>query len=189
MKVQEVTKMPMTEGSIAYDLTVRKEKQQEETGAGARKSTRHVVSAKTVKLNKLSRQKQVTAPLPVVKAFHSLDAHQWKLVILSGAAFFALMSFFLISISYQVKENELAAAIAEREQRLESLQNDYDGLMVKYDNKMSDAAIEEYARTKLGMQKRERFQMEWIEVGKEDDFENDDAEKNGLIDQFKSYFD
>ncbi len=181
--------MPMTEGSIAYDLTVRKEKKQEETGAGARKSTRHVVSAKTVKLNKLNRQKQRATPLPVVKAFYSLDAHQWKLVILSGVAFLALMSFFLISISYQVRENELAAAIAEREQRLESLKNDYDGLLVTYDNKMSPASIEEYARTKLGMQKREKFQMEWIEVGEEDDFENDNAEKTGLIDRFKSYFD
>ena len=181
--------MPMTEGSIAYDLTVRKEKQQKENAAGARKSTRHVVSAKTVKLNKLSRKKQVTAPLPVVNAFRYLDAHQWKIVILSGAAFLALMSFFLISISYQVRENELSNAIAERQQRLASLQDDYGNLVIKYENKMSPASIEEYARTKLGMQKRERFQMEWIEVGEEDDFQNDDAEKNGLVDQFMSYFD
>ncbi|MBQ1355901.1 MAG: hypothetical protein IIY72_05430, partial [Solobacterium sp.] len=77
----------------------------------------------------------------------------------------------------QVRENELASAIAERQQRLASLQDDYGNLMIKYDNTMSDAAIEEYARTKLGMQKREKFQMEWIEVGEEDDFENDNAEK------------
>ncbi len=182
--------MPMTEGSIAYDLTVRKEKrQQQENAAGARKTNRHVVSAKTVKLNKIGKKKQVTAPLPVAKAFRYLDANQWRMVITFGAAFLALMGFFLIAISYQVRENELTNTIAEREKQLAALRDDYQGLKVTYDNKMAPAAIEEYARTKLGMQKRERFQMEWIEVGREDDFENDDAKKTGLIDQFMSYFD
>lgn len=107
----------------------------------------------------------------------------------AGLAFSALALFFTISINYQVKENELTTAIEKSEAELTSLQNDYDGLMVKYDTKMSDSAIEEYAKNTLGMQKRENFQLEWIAVGEQDDFDNENTKKEGLVDWLASYFD
>ena len=83
-----------------------------------------------------------------------------------------------------------SSQIEESKKNLATLQNDYDGLMVQYDTKMSDSAIEEYAREKLGMQKRENFQLEWISVGEQEEFKTqDDTKKGGLIDLIASYFD
>ena len=61
-------------------------------------------------------------------------------------------------------------------------------MMVEYDKRMNDTAIEEYAKKELGMQKRENFQLRWIEVGEQTDFENDDTQKKGFVEWLASYF-
>lgn len=179
--------MPSSQGSAAYDtLYYKRSYQEEEQQSGAAKAP--VVthqSSKTLRLRRVNK----TASLPMSnKAFHSFNADQIKLIVVSGVSLVALAAFFVASIGYQARKNELATTIASREADLKKLEDDYQGLMVDYDTKMSDSAIQEYAEEKLGMQKRENFQLEWISVGEENDFENDDTQKHGFLEWIKSYF-
>lgn len=66
---------------------------------------------------------------------------------------------------------DLLIEINETEAELMSLEHEYEALMVEFDTKMSNAAVEEYASGVLGMQKRENSQTEWIDLGTGDVFE------------------
>ena len=105
-----------------------------------------------------------------------------------GLALGLAATFCILSIGYQSKKNELASRIAQKQAELQMLQNDYQGMMVEYDQRLNDTAIEEYAKKELGMQKRENFQLRWIEVGEQTEFENDDTQKKGFMEWLASYF-
>lgn len=175
--------MSASRGNVAYDLSLYEKKAPEKKGE--RQPVKHVKSSKAIKLKRIKH----TSSLKMPKSFNSFNAKELKLMATAGLAFSVLALFFTISINYQVKENELTTAIEKSEAELTTLQNDYDGLMVKYDTRMSDAAIEEYAKNTLGMQKRENFQLEWITVGEQGDFDNENTKKGGLVDWLASYFD
>lgn len=185
--------MPMSEGSNAYKVSnnaIDEKKRWEEREAGDRHPARRVRSTKTIRLNKLHRpDNPVGSARSMAGAFRSLNAGQLKMVFTAALSFGVLVGFFLVNISYQAKENELSATIAERQQELEVLQHDYEGLKVKYDKRMNPSSIEEYAKEKLGMQKRENFQLEWINVGSEDDFVTEESQKSSWFDRLASYFD
>lgn len=66
---------------------------------------------------------------------------------------------------------DLLVEINKTEETLMSLEHEYEALMLEFDTKMSNAAVEEYASTVLGMQKRENSQTEWIDLGTGDVFE------------------
>lgn len=187
--------MPLSEGNAAYDLLFYKKGNQGKShadkadganGAAGGTPTATHRSSKTLRLRRVNH----TSSLPMSnKAFHSLNTSQIKLMVTAGCALAMLGTFFVVNINYEAKKNELSTLIAEREAQLQTLKNDYDGLMVEYDTQMSDAAIQEYAEKELGMQKRENFQLEWISVGEQNDFENEDSQNNGFIDWLASYFD
>lgn len=67
-------------------------------------------------------------------------------------------------ISSRVDYHELTMEIDSANQTLTELEQDYEALRVKFDTKMSDAAVEEYAVSNLGMQKRENSQTEYISL-------------------------
>lgn len=180
--------MPLSQGNAAYDMLVYTRGTQGENdndkAHGAPTATHK--SSKTLRLRRVNK----TSSLPMSnKAFRSLNSSQVKLMAAAGAALVLLGAFFVANINYEVKKNELSTLIAQREAELQTLKNDYDGLMVQYDTKMSDSAIQEYAEKELGMQKRENFQLEWISVGEQNDFENESNQNNGFIDWLASYFD
>lgn len=188
--------MPLSEGNAAYDMLVYKrgtQKKKTQNGAGRTPTATHR-SSQTYRLRRVSHTSSLpmseptSTPTPK-KTFRSLNPGQWKLVITAGMALTVLGAFLVVNINYEAKKNELSTLIAEREAKLQTLKNDYDGLMVEYDTEMSDSAIQEYAESELGMQKRENFQLEWIEVGEQNDFENEGTQNNGFIDWLASYFD
>lgn len=178
--------MPMTNGNAAYDLSLY-EKKVSEKKPKQKAEYKNVKSSKTIKLKRIKH----TSSLVMPTAFRSLaNLLGMRRMMGTLAVILAFSCFFVFSVGYQAKENELTAKIQASQAELKTLKNDYDGLMVAYDTKMSDSAIEEYAREKLGMQKRENFQLEWISVGEQEEFKNQDkAKKGGLIDVIASYFD
>jgi cell division protein FtsL len=163
--------MSASEGNVAYDLSFYEKKVSEKRTE--QQPVRHVNSSKAMRLKRVKH----TSSLKMPKAFNSFNAKELKIIVSACLAFGVLAVFFSVSIYYQSRENELTTAIEQSESELVTLQNDYDGLMVQYDTRMSDAAIEEYAENTLGMQKRENFQLEWITVGDEDDFDNENTKK------------
>lgn len=176
----------MPQGNAAYDLLYYKRKQQEKTAAdsGDIPVAAHR-SSKTIRLRRINK----TASLPKTgKGLRSFSAPELKLLAASGMSVLLLFTFVALNLNYDARANELANTIAEREQELKTLQNDYEGLKVKYDTRMSDTAIQEYAEKELGMQKRENFQIHWIDVGEKNEFENDELQKKGLIERIASYF-
>lgn len=175
--------MPASEGNVAYDLSLYEKKAPDKKAE--QQPRKHIKSSKAIKLKRIKH----TSSLKMPSTFNAISPKAWKMLTTAGLACLALTFFFVVSISYQVQENELTAAIEKSESELTTLKNDYDGLMVKYDTKMSNAAIEEYAKNTLGMQKRENFQLEWITVGEQDDFDNENTKKGGFIDWLASYFD
>lgn len=67
-------------------------------------------------------------------------------------------------ISSRVDYHELTMEIDDANKTFTELEQDYEALRVKFDTKMSDAAVEEYAVNELGMQKRENSQTEYISL-------------------------
>lgn len=171
--------MPMSNGNVAYDLSLYEKKSPERKPQ--ENTQKHVKSSKAIRLKRIKH----TSSLKMPRAFRALDL---KRVAAVGLALSAVALFFTVSVSYQVRENELTSSIEKSEAELTTLKNDYDGLMVRYDTKMSDSAIEEYAKNELGMQKRENFQLEWITVGEQDEFADTNTKNSGLIDVIASYF-
>lgn len=179
--------MPMSNGNAAYDLSLYEKKVSEKKPRETVTDYRRVKSSKAIRLKRIKH----TSSLKMPTAFRSLTQSLGvRRMATAGIAFLTLALFFTASVGYQVRENELTAKIEQTEKDLTALKNDYDGLMVQYDTKMSDSAIEEYAREKLGMQKRENFQLEWISVGEQEEFKTqNNTKKGGLIDVIASYFD
>lgn len=185
--------MPMSQGNNAYQVSnnaIDEKKRWEEREAGDRHPAKRVRSTKTIRLNKLHRaDNPVNSAWSMAGAFRSLNAGQLKMVFTAAVSFAVVVGCLLVNISYQARENELAAIIAEKQHELQALQNDYQGLEIEYEQRMNSASIEAYAKEKLGMQKRENFQLEWINVGSEDDFVTEEAQKSGWFDRLASYFD
>lgn len=186
--------MPVTEGNAAYDMMlVYRRGTQKKNGDGENQAP--TATHRSSQMYRLRRVNHTSSlPMsepkePTKKTVRSLNPAQWKLVIAGGAALTVFGAFLLMSVNCEAQKNELSTQIAEKEASLQTLKNDYDGLMVEYDTAMSDAAIQEYAETELGMQKRENFQLEWIEVGEQNDFENEGTQNNAFIDWLASYFD
>ena len=71
----------------------------------------------------------------------------------------------------QVQHLELTREIEEANAELINLEQEYEALKIKFDTKMSDSAVEEYAVSVLGMQKRENSQTDYISLGVDNVFE------------------
>lgn len=184
--------MSATNGNAAYDLSLYERKEPEKKAERKIQETeyKHIKSSKSMRVKKLKRIDR-TSSLKMPTAFRSLaQSVGLRRIVIASVSVVSLLAFFVASVGYQVRENELTAQIEATQTELSKLRNDYDGLMVEYDTKMSDSAIEEYAKEKLGMQKRENFQLEWISVGEQEEFKSqEETKKGGLIDVIASYFD
>lgn len=177
----------MPQGNAAYDLFYyRKREQREQTTAdGGETPVAAHRSSKTVRLRRINK----TASLPKTgRGLRSFSVPELKLLAAAGLSVGLLFTFMALNLNYDARANELANTIAKREQELKTLQNDYEGLKVKYDTRMNDTAIQEYAEKELGMQKRENFQIHWIDVGENNEFENDGLQKQSLIERIAAYF-
>lgn len=81
-------------------------------------------------------------------------------------------------VGSRVDYHELTMEIENANKQLTELEQDYEALRVKFDTKMSDAAVEEYAVTMLGMQKRESSQTEYISLNVGNVFELADQQSD-----------
>ena len=81
-------------------------------------------------------------------------------------------------VGSRVDYHELTMEIEDASKRLTELEQDYEALRVKFDTKMSDAAVEEYAVNELGMQKRENSQTEYISLNVGNVFELSDQQSD-----------
>ena len=120
-----------------------------------------------------SKSKQKLAP-PIVKPYEKKAVIRW--VALGALLSLAVM---LLVVS-NMENHELTAQIEIANAQLQLKQQDYEAMCVEFDTKMSDAAVEEYAETVLGMQKRENSQTEWISLGSGDVFETTQPAKDSL---------
>ncbi len=85
---------------------------------------------------------------------------------------------FTMLIGSRVDYHELTMEIEAASKELTELEQDYEALRVKFDTKMSDAAVEEYAVNELGMQKRESSQTEYISLNVSNVFEFADQQSD-----------
>lgn len=81
-------------------------------------------------------------------------------------------------VGTRVDYHELTVDIENANQKLTGLEQDYEALRLEFDNKMSDTAVEEYAVSVLGMQKRENSQTEYISLNVDNVFEIADEQSN-----------
>lgn len=173
--------MSISNGNAAYDLSIYDRSVQSEN-----KTKKHVKSSKAMKLTRVEKTSSLKMPSAIRTVVGSLGMQRLAAI---GFAFMGLVTFFSLSVTYRARENELTNNIEKAQKNLTTLCNDYEGLMVQYDTRMSNSAIEEYASEKLGMHKRENYQLEWITIDGEQDFENGELDKSGFIDIIASYFD
>ncbi len=93
----------------------------------------------------------------------------------SLARFVAMGIIFAVAVgvllSCQMEQHELMQEISAASAQLEELEQEYLDMSVAFETKMSNSAIEEYAVSELGMQKRENSQTEWVSIGGGDVFE------------------
>ena len=133
---------------------------------------KHIRPNMTVKLNKTKERKPSLAQGTLTKNFRSLDPVQVRMVIIGVSTCLVVAFFLFCNLFFMIKGNELDNTIAEQEAKLAGLENDYNNLVLGKDKFMSDAALEEYAKHRLGMQRRDSHQVTWFEVPWEDDFED-----------------
>lgn len=69
---------------------------------------------------------------------------------------------FGITLSTRAQINEMEAQISTANKQLKEAQNQYDIMQVELETKTSWANVEEYATKKLGMQKAENYQVNYI---------------------------
>lgn len=83
-----------------------------------------------------------------------------------------------VLVSSRVDYHELTMEIEAASRELTDLEQEYEALRLEFDNKMSDTAVEEYAVSQLGMQKRENSQTEYISLDVSNVFEIDGKQSN-----------
>lgn len=172
------------DGSAAYDLSLFEGRpvtyQKTRTpvkaagtkGQAAKSNTRRAASKTRTAADKSSEDKRILA--------------RWIAVGMIFTCALAML------ISSRMEYHELTQEINSANRQLELLQQDYEGLRVTFETKMSNSAIEEYAADVLGMQKRESSQTEWISLGGGDVFEytgGDESRFSDILDQVLSYMD
>lgn len=174
-----------SEGSAAYDLSLFEGRpvtyQKTRTPAkpastkgkaAAKSNTRRAVSKSSTASTKSAEDRKILA--------------RW---IAIGMIFTCALG---MLISSRMEYHELTQEVNSANRQLELLQQDYEGLRVTFETKMSNSAIEEYATDVLGMQKRESSQTEWISLGGGDVFEytgGTDSRFSDILDQVLSYMD
>lgn len=134
---------------------------------------RHITPNKEMRLNKVDRSRHTASSKPIGVSFTSISLRTWRKIV-AGGLFVAIIAVFLMAaMNCQLRKNETVQQINECRKELQNLVNDYNGIKVKYDSRMNDTAIEVYARTHLGMQHRENYQVTWIEIDGDDEFDID----------------
>ncbi len=101
-----------------------------------------------------------------------------------AAVLFAAVLFILllgIMVANGQKVNDLTHDIKDKTAELTVLEQDYEVMKIAFESKMSDAAIEQYAINKLGMQHRENYQTEWLSINNNDVFEDCDDGRDGIF--------
>jgi len=92
-----------------------------------------------------------------------------------------------VLLNCQMQHYELLQEISTANATLSELQQDYVDLSVTYESKMSNSAIEEYATTVLGMQKRDDDHTEYVTLGGGDVFES--TTNDGIFEWLEDKFD
>jgi Cell division protein FtsL. len=162
-------------GSNAYKMrggsSAPKKKSADRSGVrhGQKK---HIKPNMTVRLNKTASPARVKSPERLAEPFRSLDQRQLRLLFGSGLFFAAFLLFFVVTVNFQIRENELAHLIEEQNKTLAELESEHNSLLLDYDSLMSDSAIEAYAMQKLGMQHRDNYQIKWFTLVEEEDAAN-----------------
>lgn len=101
-----------------------------------------------------------------------VDSVGKKKVVRASALIGAFMIVLGMLVVNSQRLNDITTEITEKNEKLVSLEQEYEAMKVKFDSKMSDASIEEYATKVLGMQRRENNQTEWLNLDDNDLFED-----------------
>lgn len=81
-----------------------------------------------------------------------------------------LVSAVVLLIGAKTARTEVTHLLDAQQQKMDTLTEEHGAMMVEFERRMSDVAIEEYVIS-LGMQKRESLQTDWVEVPGGDVFE------------------
>ena len=101
-----------------------------------------------------------------------VDKYGKKNVILVSSFVAMFVVTLLLLVVNSQKVNDLTDDIKKKNETLTGLEQEYEAMKVSFDSKMSDAVIEEYAISVLGMQHRENNQTEWLNLNNNDIFES-----------------
>lgn len=88
-----------------------------------------------------------------------------------------------ITLTSRAQLNEMNSLINEKQQELDSLQEEYKSLKADLDAKISPNAVMDYAENELGMQKIEPHQIQYITVEDGDKVEVNDTEDENVLQQ------
>ncbi len=147
--------MAMNAGNSAYDFSVYEADVKREAEEEKRKQRK--------RLKRLDN----TSSLHMAGQVRSLDSRKIRVAAIAVAT---VVLYFMAYVGVQMWRNETANDTSSAKSKYTVLLNDYDGLMARYDSLMNDEAIKEYAEDVLGMQTVEDYQVEWVTVGDEDEF-------------------
>jgi len=160
-------------GSNAYKMrstgTAPKKKTSGKKPKSAPDKRKHIRPNMTIRLNKRSETVRVKSPEGLSNAFRSFDRAQMRILFVSGFAFVVLLLFFALIINCGIKSNELTHTMQKKQEELQQLEIENQSLITMRKQIMTDSYIKEYAEHKLGMQRRENYQLKWFTVNDDDD--------------------
>ncbi len=168
--------MGYNSGNNAYDLSLFEPRQSRvrtnaEAGSGASRTGSKVAGKRPP-----SRSK-TTTPERKSKSRSKNDGLRSKLAGGLAIGMFIIIAFAML-IGGRADYLEVTRQIELAKADLTELEQEYEVLKVKFDTKMSDSAVEEYAVNVLGMQKRENSQTEYISLNVGNVFEMADTQPN-----------
>ncbi len=102
---------------------------------------------------------------PVSRAEVISEARESRIAAIKACAF-ALAAFFIIGslIFCRVEVTNLQVKLTEAKNNLSIAQSENISLQMKYNSLMAIDKVEEYAQSKLGMVKRESYQIDYFDI-------------------------
>ncbi len=163
-------------GSNAYEMRnaggAPRKKPQRKRPEQQKRKQKHIRPNMTVRLNKRSENVRIRSTEGLANAFVSFNPVQLRLLFAAGFAFAVLLMFFAVTVKCQVKDNELSHTITKLESEQAELKRINEALVLKRNKIIHESSVETYAEQKLGMKRRDSYQLKWFTVI--DELDSDD---------------
>ncbi len=143
-----------------------------------REAKREAARQEQMKQNRAKQAEQGRKHNQVLTIVDKYGKFQVAMVLAAAITFIFLLG---MMVANGQKVNDLTHDIKNKTAELTVLEQDYEVMKIAFESKMSDAAIEQYAVEKLGMQRRENYQTEWLSINNNDVFEECKNSHEGIF--------